>query len=193
MAEIISCPSCERKLRLPEDLLGRQVQCPTCGAAFTSGQTADSQPEPALAESAAPRRPPRLEDDDELGDDVIEEEYEVRPRRRRPRLRMDCEPERGGLVLTLGILSLLFSTLPYCMGGLGVLVAWAGIPLGITAWVMGQGDLRKMRQGVMDPRGQSNTSAGRTMGIIGVCLSAFCTVTVGAITLFAIFAHKIFP
>ncbi|MCI0464039.1 MAG: zinc-ribbon domain-containing protein [Gemmataceae bacterium] len=36
MPEVIDCPSCRRKLRLPEELLGRFVQCPTCGQTFAA-------------------------------------------------------------------------------------------------------------------------------------------------------------
>jgi hypothetical protein len=57
---------------------------------------------------------------------------------------------RGGMILALGILS------------------WAiGCPVfGILAWVMGSNDLSEMRQGTMDPQGQSLTEAGRMIGMI---------------------------
>ena len=32
MPEIITCPSCQRKLQAPESILGQDVQCPSCGA-----------------------------------------------------------------------------------------------------------------------------------------------------------------
>jgi hypothetical protein len=57
---------------------------------------------------------------------------------------------RGGVILALGIL------------------AWAiGCPVfGVLAWVMGSNDLSEMRQGTMDPQGQSLTEAGRMIGMI---------------------------
>ena len=55
MPEIINCPQCERKLRVPEELLGQSVKCPTCGTTFT-----------ASAASAAP--PPMPEVTPALGD-----------------------------------------------------------------------------------------------------------------------------
>ena len=70
-----------------------------------------------------------------------------------------AKPHRGGLILTFGILGLI---------NLGCL------PLGvfsILAWVMGNGDLREMRAGHMDPAGMGTTSAGRVCGIIGVVLA----------------------
>ncbi|HEU0039536.1 MAG TPA: hypothetical protein VFR76_09695 [Verrucomicrobiae bacterium] len=43
-------------------------------------------------------------------------------------------------------------------------------PLGIVAWVMGNGDLKEMDAGAMDPSGRSMTNAGRICGIIGTIL-----------------------
>jgi hypothetical protein len=82
-----------------------------------------------------------------------------RPRGRRSR--REEELHRGGAVLTLGVLSLVLS-----------LCAPVGLTLGIIAWVMGQGDLTKMRRRAMDPEGQGATTAGWICGIIGVALSA---------------------
>lgn len=56
---------------------------------------------------------------------------------------------RGTLILVLGILGLVL-----CQ------------PLGIPAWIMGNNDLRAMREGRMDPSGESLTTAGRICGII---------------------------
>src|SRR5262249_59131010 len=89
MPEIISCPKCDRKLRVPDDLLGQAVKCPTCGATFTA---AGAAPEPAAPAAPPPRREPepdpersarprRAAPDDE--DDYDDYEDERRPRRRR--------------------------------------------------------------------------------------------------------------
>lgn len=64
------------------------------------------------------------------------------------------KPHRGGLILTFGILGLV------CCG-----------VFGIVAWVMGNGDLREMAAGRMDPAGQGMTQAGKICGIIGVVLN----------------------
>jgi predicted Zn finger-like uncharacterized protein len=79
----------------------------------------------------------------------------------RPPLRRDWEPERGGLVLTLGILSLV------CL----VCCPPAGIGLGIAAWALGGTDVAKMRRGQMDPRGLGATNGGLACGIIGTFLN----------------------
>jgi LSD1 subclass zinc finger protein len=80
-----------------------------------------------------------------------------RPRRPRP----PAEPHRGGVVLTLGILSIVFS-----------FAAPIGLALGIPAWVMGQGDLAKMRRREMDREGEGLTNGGWICGMLGVILSA---------------------
>ena len=47
MNTIISCPNCQRKLRLREDCSGKEVQCPACLAQF-SVPLSDSHPLPEL-------------------------------------------------------------------------------------------------------------------------------------------------
>ena len=65
------------------------------------------------------------------------------------------EPNRALLILTLGILSLALC----CFG------FFTGIP----AWIMGKGDLAKIKDGMMDPEGKGPTKAGMICGII-VCI-----------------------
>lgn len=55
MPESIQCPSCNRKLRLPAELLGRRVKCPSCGTGFLAAATEDPPPESV---PVAPPPPP---------------------------------------------------------------------------------------------------------------------------------------
>ncbi|HXG12972.1 MAG TPA: MJ0042-type zinc finger domain-containing protein [Gemmataceae bacterium] len=57
MPIVIDCPSCSRRLRVPDDLLGARVKCPTCGSQFTaaSGEAAPPVSGPTLTEPSAPR------------------------------------------------------------------------------------------------------------------------------------------
>ena len=59
-------------------------------------------------------------------------------------------PHRGGVVLTLALLGFVSSC----------------AILSIMAWVMGNNDLREMREGRMDPEGQSLTQAGYVIGML---------------------------
>ena len=64
--ELIFCPSCNRKLRVPENLMARPVQCPECGARYVAPPTPEMCDGPP-AERAIRR--PRVSDDDELAAD----------------------------------------------------------------------------------------------------------------------------
>jgi hypothetical protein len=84
------------------------------------------------------------------------EEFEDDDRPKRPRRdredegRSDYEPERGTLILVLGVISIVFCNI-----------------LGPVAWILGKGDLKKMDEGIMDPKGRSNTNVGMILGIVG--------------------------
>src|SRR4051812_17832568 len=62
--EIIYCPACRHKLRIPEDMLGTEVQCPECKGTFVAPPPAPSDAAPmavpapgAMREGAPPREP----------------------------------------------------------------------------------------------------------------------------------------
>jgi hypothetical protein len=61
------------------------------------------------------------------------------------------KPHRGVLILVFGIVGLVM-----CM------------PLGIAAWIMGNGELASMDRGELDPSGRGMTQAGKILGIISV-------------------------
>ena len=63
-------------------------------------------------------------------------------------------PHRGVLVLVFGILGIFLSCIIFS----------------IIAWVLGKGDLEKMRAGQMDPSGESMTKVGMILGIVGTAL-----------------------
>ncbi len=63
-------------------------------------------------------------------------------------------PHRGVMILVFGILGLV------CC-----------IVFGIVAWVMGNGDLKEMDAGRMDPSGRGLTQAGKICGIVSVALA----------------------
>lgn len=65
-------------------------------------------------------------------------------------------PHRGTTILVLGILGFVVP----CVGGI----------LGIIAWVMGKGDLAKIKAGTMDPEGASYTQIGMILGIVSTIL-----------------------
>ncbi len=81
--------------------------------------------------------------------------------------RRDRQPNRGVMVLLLGIFSLLCVTLP---------LAPVGIVLGLIAWLLGHGDLNRMKAQEMDPDG-GLTKGGWICGIIGTLVNTLLTLT----------------
>lgn len=126
------------------------------GAVEVNPSPGDASSSPPPAAVPPPRRPPRLAD---------ERDWDV-PDLRRRGPRRDAEPDRGGTVLALGIISLA-CLLMWC--------APVGVILGLVAWVMGQRDLRKMKSGLMDDNGRGMTQGGWICGIIGVVLNSLIT------------------
>ena len=110
MSFTISCPSCQRTLRVPESLLGQAVKCPTCSHTFTAPESAEDEAprRPVSAEERPSRRPAPPPEDDY--DD------EPRPSRRRSRDDDDYEDvprrcrrgsEKPGKVQAIGIMILI--------------------------------------------------------------------------------------
>jgi hypothetical protein len=180
MQEIINCPSCQRRLQVPDSLIGQDVQCPTCGATFVA--SVGGQPSkpverlPEVGVSARETAPEEADDkprrrrpaeDDDYGD------YDEDDDRYRRRRRRDLAPHRGSTILTLGILSLVLGCL--------------GLIFGPIAWAMGNTDMTEIRSGRMDPDGEGLTNAGRICGMIGTILGIIGLV-LGCLWIFAITA-----
>src|SRR5690349_6154202 len=155
MPSVINCPSCERRLRVPDGLVGGQVKCPTCGETFTADPDA---PPPRRREEDGPRLSGRdtplpllpREDDDEapprprptrpLRREDDEDDYGDRPRRRR-------RTEKPGKIQALGIMMLIGGILGVILflglgaGSSGVCCLWPGtyysLVMGIMAIVKG--------------------------------------------------------
>lgn len=192
MAELIACPDCKKHLQVPEDLLGKTVQCPECKHTFTAAlpgapesvtQTVPSKPagpaewDKKISSATGKRRKGNDENDtredgdgysvekrDEDDDDDDRDHDDDEPRRRRRRRRSSS----GGYYAPhRGGLILAF--------GIIALVGHAVVPLapfifGILAWVMGNADMAEIQAGRMDPEGEGMTQAGRIMGMIATII-----------------------
>jgi predicted RNA-binding Zn-ribbon protein involved in translation (DUF1610 family) len=193
MAEVIDCPSCRRKLKLPLELRGQDVKCPTCGATFTAAFAEEplappvarpvAEAPPAEAAKQSRRRDPELAHCPHCGAMIARTAKHCR--RCQALLDLDSEdvrywePHRGGMILTLGILSALFGTLSLCCGAPALL----GLGFGIPAWVMASQDIHRMRVGQMDRNGMANTQSGQSYAMVGVVLSLLCGVGYGLLFL----------
>jgi hypothetical protein len=145
MPSVINCPACERRLNVPEALVGEAVKCPTCGETFTADL--DSPPPRREELDKAPlrlkeedepaprrRRPPDRDGEDDERDDVR------RPRPRRGRAKPSQISALGVMMLIGGIFGvLIFLGMPLASGGLCCL--WPGtyysLVMGILAIVKG--------------------------------------------------------
>jgi hypothetical protein len=180
MPETIKCVHCDAPLRLPEQFIGQEVRCPSCQKSFTARLPTEPTPparpprtEPAeetYEVESPPRRPPgdnerpskRRRRRDEGDDD---EDY---PRRKRPRYDDDYPSgryrldDRSGLILTLGIVSLVLLPLGCACGPL----ALASMGLGLTAALMGRSDLAQIKSGERNPAGEGKTNGGMICGLI---------------------------
>jgi len=59
MSITLTCSSCQRELRVPEELFGKQVKCPACGQTFAADSTPSANirrrgPESQLQPSQSP-------------------------------------------------------------------------------------------------------------------------------------------
>jgi len=184
-AEVVSCPDCQRKLRVPNELVGKLVKCPTCGQTFTANPAAQAPapPPPPPVEEKPTRTSKVSRDDDEDDDDERsrrprprsgrdDDDEDDRKRRRRSRFSRDDDEEdddddrrrrrrRRDLVPHRGSTILVLGIMSFFI---------AGIILGPIAWVMGNTDLAEIRAGRMDPEGEGATSAGRICGMISTIL-----------------------
>src|ERR1051325_9108314 len=154
MVEVITCPGCRRTLQVPEQYLGQTVQCPECRHMFTAASSAVSANPPPATSVPGEKPKPRRDDDDDFDDlprrrrryeDDDDDDLDLRRRRRA--LERDYAPHRGGVILALGLFSL--------VGGMSLM----GLPLvlGPVAWALGAYDLHEIREGRMDPAGESMT------------------------------------
>ncbi len=91
MPNTIHCPSCNRELRVPDELLGKKVKCPACSTTFTASVAGlETEPQAPTPLGSEPSSPVRLQPAPEEGVDAAggyQEDYErpSRPSRDRSR------------------------------------------------------------------------------------------------------------
>ncbi|MBI2807182.1 MAG: hypothetical protein HYX68_19545 [Planctomycetes bacterium] len=184
MSQLIACPECKKHLQVPDELMGKKVQCPECKHTFTATAPGEGDHSKTGTTSSAPPPPPPSspaweKDDDRSSskgrkrsddgydiekrrddDDDDDEDDDDRPRRRKrrrssyPVSRGNYVPHRGGMILAFGIISIVTSIFIF----------------GIIAWIMGNNDMEEIRAGRMDPEGEGMTQAGRIIGMISTIL-----------------------
>ncbi len=90
MPVVVNCTKCQKKLKIPDELLGKKVKCPTCSAVFTA-EASEAVAEDRPAPRPAAKKPPVEEDDDVPApkakrkpvDDDDDEEVSAKPSKRK--------------------------------------------------------------------------------------------------------------
>lgn len=199
MSQLIHCPECKKHLQVPDELIGKSVQCPECKHAFTAmestptevvattSRTASRPPPPPsnapkraewdrhddeAEEESSRAKPPskrRTRHDDDDDDDDGDIDDQIRRRRRRSRYGADYGPHRGGMILAFGIISIVSFAV----------FAPLALVFGPLAWFMGNADMAEIRAGRMDPSGESMVQTGRIIGIVSTLLCGLALVAFG--------------
>jgi hypothetical protein len=87
MPEVVACPKCQRKSRVPDSLVGKKVKCPGCAEIFTASVNGA-----APAKKQAPAKPkPEEEDEGGGGYEVVDDDDGKKKKKRR---RTDDDDER---------------------------------------------------------------------------------------------------
>jgi len=195
MPQIVTCPDCGRKLKVPDDLLGKKVKCPGCGQKFV-GETDDADDETAASPSTgvAPRpddgprsrrRVAEEEDDDdrpksrrrrdEEEEDEEDDDYPIKKRRRdednpepsKGEIVTGWERVRFGLNLIVIGLWLLVATVVIAVLGSLILAMFVGASFGSMAGGLPTGGPMTQQQASQ----LGGQAAGTlTAGLVGGCL-----------------------
>ncbi len=192
MTDTLTCPSCQRTLRVPETLLGQLVKCPTCLETFTAKVEGAAPPKPEAPPPARPRdryddEPrPRRARRDEWEDD--RDDYDDRPRRRREKpakvQAIAIMTLVGGILATLASAGLLcyFGLVGIFSMGVGLVCClWPGPYYGLVVGIMG---IVKGTQLLGENAHRSTApTAIAVMQIINVINGDFVNLTLGILTL----------
>ena len=190
MSDTITCPSCQRTLRVPESLRGQLVKCPTCEQTFTA-----SPPDAPPPRQEAPPRPRDRYEDEPPPRRVRRDEWEDdRDDYDRPRRRGVEKPGKvqaiaimtlvGGIMATLVSVGILgyFGLVGVASMGVGLVCClwpgpYYGLVVGIMAIVKGSQLLGENAHRSAPP----TTIA--VMQIINVINGDFVNLTMGILTL----------
>lgn len=199
MAHLIACPECKKHLQVPDEFIGKKVQCPECKHTFTAPaaeqESPSSTPAPPVPSVPKETKKPSWEKKTSIGDDDEDDRPSKRKKKRkdyddddddpygvddrddddddRPRRRRRRRAS-GHYMPHRGGMILAFGLI----GLIGLSVFPIGLIFAIIAWIMGNGDMEEIRSGRMDPEGEGMTQAGRIMGIISTIIHIVSVVAI---------------
>jgi hypothetical protein len=177
MNRTIPCPDCQRPLRVPENLLGQAVQCPSCSHTFVAPESVEETPHPpSVLPLEHPYDEPRPSKRPEH-EDARDEDY-VRPPHRR---------EKPGkvqaiavMILVGGIYAVVWSVGSTLLSGF-VCCFWPGtyysLVMGIRAIIKGSNLLGDHAYRLAPPQGTA------IMMIINIMNADIVNLTMGILVL----------
>src|SRR5580700_10787153 len=108
MSFVSECPSCGQKLKIPDNLAGKNVKCSKCATVFMAEAFTENAPPPA------PRESEPIEEREGRNDDVGDEPVRRKRRRSQASAEESAAPGRGGVLMGLGIASIALPILAVC-------------------------------------------------------------------------------
>jgi hypothetical protein len=130
MPQEFPCPHCEKKLKVPDHLLGRRVKCPGCGNGFLAGSDGvPSNPNDDEEDHSIRRQPVDTEDeeqgdtDNNESDEDYEEEGRERPPRRRRKRRRNRKSKAKSAVIAPAIAMIVLGVLGFILAIWNLFVA----------------------------------------------------------------------
>jgi hypothetical protein len=177
----VNCPTCNRALRVPEELLGKRVKCPACATVLTASAEGEVKPaasppqgeevvrrkRPPEPEEEAPRParggPEPAEEEDYDEEEPEEEEEERTPRRRRRRIVGSRQRARDAVVAPAIALIVLGATY-ICVSIVHLVLLLIG------ASIAPQGQQQQPADTAFERGRQFGQTIAPVIDIVGMCL-----------------------
>jgi phage FluMu protein Com len=202
------CSECGKMLRTPDNSAGKKGRCPDCGTIMTIPVQSTNPSSTAQAPSTSRTTPkakaatPPAHDPLGLGigsptpQNPLPSAGPGRPSTSKPvynpyqspgpamgqPMRPTGQTPKTGLVLTLGIISLVSSISIYlfvcCCWPVSLLPMLVAFGCGIPAWIVGHQELKRFAAGVYRRQGQGEMKAGYVCAILGVVFSILSIVAI---------------
>lgn len=200
MSQLIHCPECKKHLQVPDELIGKSVQCPECKHAFTAMESTPTEVVATTSRTASrppppPSNAPKRAEWDRHDDEAEEESSRAKPpSKRRTRHDDDDDDDDGDIDDQIrrrrrrrsrygadygphrGGMILAFGIISIVSFAVFAPLALVFGPL---AWFMGNADMAEIRAGRMDPSGESMVQTGRIIGIVSTLLCGLALVAFG--------------
>jgi hypothetical protein len=157
MSVSLTCPECQSKLKIPDQLAAKQIQCPKCSARFPVPETAPSAVRAEVPPSPPQGVTPNVESEVEILEEVVE------PIRHKHDVRRDPTEEAVSTIIPYKNPRALIA---YYLGVFS-LIPCAGLLLGPAAFILGILGLRYVK---VHP-----TAKGTGHAIAGIVLGSLTT------------------